>query len=355
MTTKKPHKDIAKVLNSLRKEFKDDNIVTLAKDMQDFDDKGIKRLPTGITDLDVKLGGGLPIGRIIHISGGYSSTKTTTTLHTLREAQKQDLLCALMDVENTTTMEYLESLGIDTSSLIYSLPSSLEECTQAMLTMQENGVKFIVWDSIAVSEPRKLLDSDMDDSVQMGVKQKLIGEFLGKFQAYNNKFSRNNELPCTLVMINQIREKIGAYGDAEYEPGGRAVGFYTSVHLRIRKGDWITEGKGDNRHIVGQEVKYKVMKNKTYKRMQTGEYDFYFDENSANVKEGYVDNFKSAIMLALDYNLIEQAGSFYYIDRGTEREVRQQGLANMIDFLRDNPNYVDRFKLEILEMEGKTN
>lgn len=345
-------KVISNVLNEIKKKF-GDNVVSVASEMTDFDEGGIKRIPTGSVDLDVKLGGGIPIGRITHISGGFSSTKTTQCLHIIKQAQDMGLVCALMDVENTTTPDYLQQIGINIDELLYVRPEDLEECTELMTTFQKKGVNLIVWDSVAVSEPSKVIDSKMEDSVQMGLKQKLIGEYLGKFQSLNNGISRRGETPCTLVMINQLREKIGAYGDAEYEPGGRAVGFYTSVHIRIRKGDWITEGKGDNKRIVGQEVKYKVMKNKTYKRMQTGEFDFYYDENSANVEVSHNDNFKSSIMLALDHNLIEQGGAWFFLDKGTENEVKLQGLAKVIDFLRENPHYVDRYKREILELEGK--
>lgn len=205
--------EINKILASIRKEFKDESIVTTASDMKDFTDDGIKRIPTGSVKLDVSLGGGIPIGRVIHVSGEYSSTKTTQSIHVLKQAQDMGLSCALMDFENTTDIKYLQQLGVSTDNLIYCNPSSLEEVLQLMQSLQEKGVKLIVWDSVAVSEPTKVLESETGESVQMGVKQKLIGEFLGKFQSINNRFSRNGETPCTLIMINQVREKIGAYGD----------------------------------------------------------------------------------------------------------------------------------------------
>lgn len=345
---------VANILESIKKEFKDDNIVSTASDMTEYSLEGIKRIPTGDPQLDVDLGGGIPIGRVIHISGEYSSTKSTQSLHMLRNAQQMGLPCALMDFENTLDNAYLQQLGIDTDDMVYSNPSSLEEVAQLMQSLQEKGIKFIIWDSVAVAEPTKVLESDTGDSVQMGVKQKLIGEFLGKFQSINNRFTRNGEMPCTLILINQVREKIGAYGDPEYEPGGRAVGFYTSVHIRFRKGDWIAEGTGNNKEIVGQVVKYKIVKNKTYKRMVSGEFDFYqVDSEIAGVKEGYNDTFKSAIMLALSYNLVTRGGAWFYIDKGLDTEKKFQGLEKLIEYFRANPELIDKYKEQILEIERR--
>lgn len=346
---------VSNILESIKKEFKDDHIISTASSMTEFDMNGIKRIPTGDPQLDVDLGGGIPIGRITHISGEYSSTKSTQSLHIIRNAQHMGLPCALMDFENTLDAKYLQQLGIDTDDIAYANPESLEEVTQLMQSLQEKGIKLIVWDSLAVAQPIKVLEADTGDSVQMGVKQKLIGEFLGKFQSINNRFTRNGETPCTLIIINQVREKIGAYGDPEYEPGGRAVGFYTSVHIRFRKGDWITEGTGNNKEIVGQVVKYKIVKNKTYKRMVSGEFDFYqVDSEVAGVKEGYNDTFKSAIMLALSYDLVTRGGAWFYIDKGLDTEKKFQGLEKLIEYFRANPELIDKYKEQILEIERRT-
>lgn len=353
--TLKINPNVAKALNAINKKFGENSAIVASK-MKGFNERGIERIPTGSVELDVKLGGGIPIGRITHISGAFSSTKTTQSIHIIRNAQKMGILCALMDFENTSTPDYLEALGIDIDNLIYVNPESLEECTDIMIELQQNGVGLIVWDSVAVSEAVKVLNSKMDESVQMGTKQKLIGEYLGKFQSLNNGLSRRGERPCTLIMINQLREKIGTYGDPEYEPGGRAIGFYTSVHIRIRRGDWITEGKGDNKRVVGQEVKFKVLKNKTYKRMQSGDFDFYQeDDNSANVPMYFNDNFKSTVLLALEYDLIFQSGAWFTINADTENEVKFQGIDKVILYLRDNPEIVEDFKEKMLELDAKAN
>lgn len=342
---------VLKAINTLNKRF-GDNCSTTASNMQGFTENGINRIPTGSIDLDIKLGGGIPIGRVTHVSGAFSSSKSTQAMHIVKEAQKMGLTCAVADFEGTITVPYLKQIGVDTNNLVYMKPVSLEECTDALLALQQSGINLLVWDSVAVAEAVKVLDSKMDETVQMGTKQKLIGEFLAKFQSLNNGLSRNGETPCTLILINQLREKIGAYGDPEYEPGGKAIGFYTSVHIRVRRGDFIYEGKGDNKRVVAQEVKYKVLKNKTYKRMQSGEFDWYQDENNtAGVPEFHNDNFKSAIILALEYGLIEQGGAWYYFDKGTENEIKFQGLDKVIVYLRDKPEIVEEFKEKILEIE----
>lgn len=348
------NKEVLSVIDAIKKEFKDDNIVTTANNLAEYDTKGIQRIPTGSVQLDTDLGGGIPVGRVIQLSGEYSSTKTTQALHIIRNAQEMGLLCALMDFENTTDSKYLRQLEIDTDSLIYCNPSSLEEVTQLMQSLQEKGVKLIVWDSIAVSEPTKVLESETGESVQMGVKQKLIGEYLAKFQSINNSFTRNGQMPCTLIAINQVREKIGSYGDPTYEPGGRALGFFQSILIRLRKGDWITEGKGDNKEVVGQVTKYKIVKNKTYKRMCTGEFDFYYaDGNNANVKGGFNDNFKSIIILALSYDLIQRGGAWFYINKGESNEQKFQGLEKLIEYFKENPSLIDYYKNKVIEIESK--
>ena len=162
------------------------------------------------------------------------------------------------------------------------------------------------------------------------------------------------ERPFTLIFINQLREKIGAYGDAEYTPGGRAIGYTASVDLRLRKGDWITNGSGNNKCFVGQVVKYKIEKNKTYKRMQTGEFDFYYDENDLDIPVGHNDNFKSIVQLGIERGLIERGGAWFFLNKGTEHEVKFQGQDNLIAYLRANDGLVEDIKKIILDIDSKT-
>lgn len=204
------NKELQALMNKLNKKFGENSLIT-GEEMQNL---VVERIPTGSVALDIDLGGGIPIGRFTQISGALSSTKSSQCMHIVREAQKMGLVCAWGDVEGTSDREYFEQMGVDTESLLYTRPNGLEEITQMFLDMQQSGlVHLAVWDSIEASSPIKEMDSTMDETVQMGVKQKLLAEFFRKYQAFNNKLVREGKRPFTLIGINQLREKIGAYGD----------------------------------------------------------------------------------------------------------------------------------------------
>lgn len=338
--------EVMKVVNELNKKFGDNAVqVGIPKDRS-----VIKRIPTGSISLDIALGGGIPEGRFIEISGNESSTKTTQTCHIVREAQKLGYVVAFLDVEGTSDFDYFKQLGVDVDSLIYARPDSMEEATECMLQLQRSGeVNFGVIDSIASMTPNKEAESKMDETVRMGIPQQLLGEFFRKWQANNNRLCREGKTPFTLIGINQLREKIGAYGDPEYTPGGNAKKFFSSVNLRLRKGDWITEGKGDNKEVVGQVVKFKIEKNKTYKRMQTGEFDFYFsDNNSADVRSLYNDNFKEIVLCAVEWGVIERRGAWFYYN-----ENKYQGIDNLIADFKKNPKLVGDIKKQVIDLATK--
>ena len=341
-------KELQNLADSLNKKFSEvdgEKVITLG--FPAYVDKTVKRIPTGSFSLDIALGGGLPLGRYIEISGDFSSTKTTQALHILREAQKAGLTCAYIDVEGTTDENYAESLGVDVDSLLYTRPDSLEEATQIVLDLQRSQqVQFAVLDSIAAMTPNKEQDKNMNENMQMGIPQKLLSEFFRKYQANNNRLSRRGANDFTLIGINQIREKIGVmFGDTTYTPGGRAKGFTASVDLRLRRGDWISEGTGSNKEIVGQVVKFKIEKNKTYKRMQTGEFDFYFSENEAGIPEGFNDNMKEVILNAVLYDVIKRKGAYY-----TYGDLQFKGSANLIETLKNDIALVEELKKEVMRV-----
>lgn len=341
-------KELQNLADSLNKKFSEvdgEKVITLG--FPAYVDKTVKRIPTGSFSLDIALGGGLPLGRYIEISGDFSSTKTTQALHMLREAQKAGLTCAYIDVEGTTDENYAESLGVDVDSLLYTRPDSLEEATQIVLDLQRSQqVQFAVLDSIAAMTPNKEQDKNMNENMQMGIPQKLLSEFFRKYQANNNRLSRRGANDFTLIGINQIREKIGVmFGDTTYTPGGRAKGFTASVDLRLRRGDWISEGTGSNKEIVGQVVKFKIEKNKTYKRMQTGEFDFYFSENEAGIPEGFNDNMKEVILNAVLYDVIKRKGAYY-----TYGDLQFKGSANLIETLKNDTALVEELKKEVMRV-----
>ena len=337
--------EITKLLNDLNKKF-GMNAVTLGfPKSEDGEIKTIERIPTGSISLDIALGGGLPLGRFIEVSGAYSSTKTTQCLHIIAQAQKRGLVCALVDVEGTTDEAFAESIGVDFDSLIYSRPDGMEEALQLLLDLQKSGeVHLAVLDSIAAMSTNKEQETTMEETVRMGIPQQLLGEYFRKYQANNNRLEREGKKPFTIIGINQLREKIGAYGDPEYTPGGRAKGFACSVDIRLRRGDWISEGTGDNKEIVGQVVKFKIEKNKTFKRMQTGEFDFYFSsDNNAGIPEFFNDNYKEIIVCAVEWGVIERTGSWFVYNNQ-----KYQGMNNLVAALKEDPSLIEKLKEEVL-------
>lgn len=292
----------------------------------------IKRIPTGSLSLDIDLGGGIPVGRVTEISGGFSSGKSTQVMHIIRNAQTMGIVCVIIDAEGTYDEDYFNMLNVDPETVYYSQPDSLEEGTQIVLDLQREGaIGLAVLDSIAAMTPNRIQDSEMDEKTQIGIAPKLWGEFLGKFQMNNNKLVRDGKRPVTLIGVNQLRERIGAYGDPEYTTGGRAWGFYKSVDIRFRKGDWITVGKGDDKEVVGQVTKYKIEKNKTYKRMKVGEFDFYLTDNPLGVPPLYNDNTKEIIILAISRDIIHKAGAWFKY-----KDQKYQGIDRLIEALKSD-------------------
>lgn len=211
---KKENEDLKKLVTVINKKFGENAIgLGCPKDI-DGNTKTLKRLSTGSFSLDLDLGNGIPLGRFIEISGHLSSTKTTQSLHIIRNAQKMGLRCAFIDVENTTDDKYLRQLGVIPEDLIYTNPDGTEEATEVILELQRSKlVDLVVLDSIASMKPTKVIESSMGEPVQMGIQQKLLDEFLGKYTACNNRLEREYHNPFTIIGLNQLREKMGGYGN----------------------------------------------------------------------------------------------------------------------------------------------
>lgn len=344
-------KELKTLVTELNKKFGNNAITMGFPKTLEGDVAQIERINTGSFSLDLALGGGIPVGRFTEISGAYSSTKTTQCLHIIRKAQEAGYVCALIDVEGTTDEPFMKSLGIDSDSLFYSRPDGMEEACQMILDLQRSGeVHLAVLDSIAAMSPNKEQSSMMDETVRMGIPQQLLGEFFRKYQANNNRLEREGKTPFTLIGVNQLREKIGAYGEPEYTPGGRAKSFAASVDLRLRRGDWIAEGTGDNKEFVGQVVKFKIEKNKTFKRMQTGEFDFYFASNDTGIPVFFNDEHKEIIVSAVEWGIIEKAGAWFNYDGN-----KYQGLSKLLEAMTEDKKLVEEMKKKVIYLAYRRN
>lgn len=274
-------------------------------------------IPTGSLTLDAALGiGGYPKGRIIEIYGPESSGKTTLTLHAIAEVQKQGGRAAFIDAEHAIDPVYAKNLGVDVDELILSQPDSGEQGLAIAETLvKSNAIDLIVVDSVAALVPQVELDGEITDS-SVGLQARLMSKALRRLSGIMNKTS------CTIIFINQLREKIGVmYGNPETTTGGRALKFYSSVRIEIRKSEAIKNGS----EIAGNKVNIKVVKNKVAPPFKTTSVDIIYGKGIA--RDGEV------IDLAVEYDIIDKSGAWYAYNG----EKIGQGRENVKIFLANHP------------------
>ncbi len=306
-------KELELCVKQIKKQFGDESIMLLGKEKP----KQIVSTSSGSMLVDKALGiGGYPVGRIIEIFGPESSGKTTLTLHAVAEVQKKNKVAAFIDAENAIDLEYAKSLGVDSSKLLLSQPDSGEQALEiAHLLIKSKTVDLIVIDSVAALVPQVELNGEMNDQT-IGAQARMMSKALRKMAGDINQ---NN---VTVIFINQLREKVGVvYGNPEVTTGGRALKFYSSIRLEIRKADVIKE----NTEIIGIKSRVKVIKNKVAPPFKMVEIDILYGLGISKVSE--------LIELAVNLDIIKKAGSWY--SYGDEKI--GQGKDTVNKYLLDNP------------------
>ena len=300
-------------LSQIEKQFGKGSVMRLG----DYKAMEIESIPTGSLSLDIALGiGGLPRGRIIEIYGPESSGKTTLALHVVAEAQKMGGEAAFIDAEHALDPVYAKKLGVDIDNLIVSQPDTGEQALEITESLIRSGaLDVIVVDSVAALVPKAEIDGDMGDS-HMGLQARLMSQALRKLAGAINKTK------TVLIFINQLREKIGVmFGNPETTTGGRALKFYASVRLDIRK---IENIKQDG-EVKGNRVRVKVIKNKVAPPFREAEFDIVYGEGIS--KAGNI------LDMAVNMDIIEKSGSWFSYDGNRIG----QGRENVKKYLKENP------------------
>lgn len=299
--------------------------------MSDSPIQDVEAIPSGSLGLDIALGvGGYPRGRVIEIYGPESSGKTTLTLHAIAEAQKAGGIAAFIDAEHAFDRFYAQKLGIDVDNLIMSQPDNGEQALEIADNLIRSGaIDIVVIDSVAALTPKSEIEGEMGDS-KMGLHARLMSQALRKLTA---SISKTN---CTVIFINQLREKIGVmFGNPETTTGGNALKFYASVRLDIRRSTQIKETDGN---VTGNKTKVKVVKNKVAPPFKTAEFDIMYGEGISKVGE--------ILDIAVEHEIIKKSGSWF----SYEDTKLGQGRDAVKAIIKDNPELQDELELKIKEI-----
>ncbi len=296
---------------------------------QSAGDTTIEVLPTGCLTLDLAIGvGGLPRGRIIEIYGPESSGKTTVALHAIAETQKAGGVAAFIDAEHALDPVYAKNLGVNLDELYVSQPDTGEQALDITASLvSSKAVDIIVVDSVAALTPKAEIEGDMGDS-HVGLQARLMSQALRKLTAITSKSK------TCIIFINQLREKVGVmFGNPEVTAGGKALKFYASVRIDVRKADALKEGG----EAYGNHTKAKIVKNKVAPPFKTAEFDIIYGKGISN--EGCI------LDLGVDYGFIQKSGAWYSYNG----EKFAQGRDKAVDYLANNPEIREEVRAKIME------
>ncbi len=292
----------------------------------------IETVPTGSLSLDIALGlGGIPKGRVVEIYGPESSGKTTVALHMVAEVQKRGGIAGFIDAEHALDPVYARNIGVDIDNLYISQPDNGEQALEITETMVRSGaVDIIIVDSVAALVPKAEIDGDMGDA-HVGLQARLMSQALRKLTGV---ISKSN---CTVIFINQLREKVGIlFGNPETTTGGRALKFYSSIRLDVRR----IEALKQSGEVIGNRTRVKVVKNKIAPPFKEAEFDIMFGKGIS--KEGDV------LDIAADNNIIIKSGAWYAYNG----EKIGQGRENAKKYLKEHPEIMDEVDRQIRELYG---
>jgi len=319
-------KALEMALSQIEKQFGKGSIMKLGEASSRLN---VEVIPTGSLALDIALGvGGIPRGRVIEIYGPESSGKTTLALHVIAEAQKTGGIAAFIDAEHALDPVYAKNLGVDIDNLLISQPDTGEQALEiAEALVRSNAVDVVVIDSVAALVPRAELEGEMGDA-HVGLQARLMSQALRKLAGAISK-SRT-----VAIFINQLREKVGImFGNPETTPGGRALKFYASVRLEIRRTETLKQGS----EMIGNRTKVKVVKNKVAPPFRQAEFDVIYGEGIS--REG------SAVDLAVEMDILNKSGAWY----SYKEERLGQGRENIKDILRQRPELLAEIEQRIRE------
>ena len=317
-------KALEQVLSQIEKQYGKGAIMKLGEDSQDMN---IEIIPTGCLALDLALGvGGVPRGRIIEIYGPESSGKTTVALHIIAQTQKLGGIAAFIDAEHALDPTYAANLGVDLDNLYVSQPDTGEQALDITDSLVRSGaVDLIVIDSVAALTPKAEIEGDMGDS-HVGLQARLMSQALRKLTAITNRSK------TCVVFINQLREKVGVmFGNPETTPGGKALKFYASVRLDIRKADALKDAEG----VIGNRTKAKVVKNKLAPPFKTAEFDIIYGKG--------ISQAGCLLDIGVEKGIIEKSGSWF----SYQGDKFAQGKEKARDYVNSNPEFAKTLEDQI--------
>ncbi|MGL3807950.1 recombinase RecA [Paeniglutamicibacter sp. R2-26] len=321
-------KALEAALAQIDKQFGKGSVMRLGDDTR----APIEAIPTGSVALDIALGiGGLPRGRVVEIYGPESSGKTTVALHAVASAQRLGGIAAFIDAEHALDPEYAKKLGVDTDALLVSQPDTGEQALEIMDMLVGSGsIDIIVIDSVAALVPRAEIEGEMGDS-HVGLQARLMSQALRKITG------RLSQTRTTAIFINQLREKIGVmFGSPETTTGGKALKFYASVRIDVRRIETLKEGTNP----VGNRTRAKIVKNKMAPPFKQAEFDIIYGAGIS--REG------SLIDIGVEQGFVKKSGAWFTYDG----DQLGQGKENARKFLRDNPDLANELERQILEKLG---